>query len=76
MTKSILQPGVEIHTLHSNILGQKLLLFIKLPFEYHNERKYYPTLYCTDGNYYFPFYSTPSLIYEAPWYDANKIMII
>jgi uncharacterized protein len=76
MTKSILQPGVEIQTLYSEILRQNLLLFIKLPFGYQNENENYPTLYCLDGNYYFPFYSTPSLIYEAPWRNKNKTMIV
>lgn len=76
MTKPILQPGVEMKTLDSKILNQKLLFYIKLPFEYQNENDYYPTLYCLDGNYYFPFYSATSLIYEAPWYDAEKIMVV
>jgi uncharacterized protein len=76
MTKSVLQPGVEIQTLYSEILRQHLLLFIKLPFEYENEHKCYPTLYCLDGNYYFPFYSTPSMVYEAPWRNVKKIMIV
>lgn len=76
MSQAILQPGVEMKTLNSKILNQELLLYIKLPFEYINENESYPTLYCLDGNYYFPFYSTPSLIYEAPWYDVKKIMIV
>ncbi len=38
MTKSILQPGVEIQTLYSEKFKSELLLFIKLPFEYNNEK--------------------------------------
>jgi predicted alpha/beta superfamily hydrolase len=76
MVKFILQPGVEMHTLHSENLSQDLLLFVKLPFAYQNENKNYPILYCLDGNYYFPFYSAPSFVFEAPWNDAKKIIIV
>ncbi len=76
MTKSILQPGVEIQTLYSENLNQELLLFIKLPFEYNNENESYPILYSLDGNYSFPFFSTSSLYYEMPMLDIKNNTII
>ncbi len=76
METSILQPGIEIQPLHSNILNQDLVLFIKLPSYYETSNATYPVLYTTDANRSFTLYSTMSLIYETDRTDTNDIVIV
>jgi predicted alpha/beta superfamily hydrolase len=76
MTRTILQPGVEVRELHSTILNQNLRLYIKLPWSYERSETTYPVLFCLDGNRSFPLYSTMSLIYETPGDNAREIMIV
>ena len=76
MVKPILQPGIEVGELHSSILNQNLLLYIKLPWSYERSDATYPVLFCLDGNRSFPLYSTMSLIYETPGFNAQEIVIV
>lgn len=76
MTTPILQPGVEVSEMHSSILNQNLLLYIKLPWNYERSDTSYPVLFCLDGNRSFPLYSTMSLIYETPGFNAQEIVIV
>jgi predicted alpha/beta superfamily hydrolase len=76
MAKPILQPGVEVGELHSSILDQNLQLYIKLPWSYERSNATYPVLFCLDGNRSFPLYSTMSLIYETPGFNAQEIVIV
>lgn len=73
---TILQPGVEVGELHSSILNQNLQLYIKLPWSYERSDATYPVLFCLDGNRSFPLYSTMSLIYETPGFNAQEIVIV
>jgi predicted alpha/beta superfamily hydrolase len=76
MAKVILQPGVDVRELHSSILNQDLRLYIKLPWSYDRSDTTYPVLYCLDGNRSFSLYSTMSLIFETPGFNAQEIVIV
>jgi hypothetical protein len=76
MTAPILQVGVEVREMHSSILHQNLQLYIKLPWSYERSDATYPVLFCLDGNRSFPLYSTMSLIYETPGFNAQEIVIV
>jgi uncharacterized protein len=73
---STFQPGVEVRGLHSQLLGQDLLLYVKLPWYYDRDDASYPVLYALDANRSFPLYSTMSLIYETPGAQAREILIV
>lgn len=76
MTIPLNIPGIEVQSLHSNLLNRDLQLYIKLPWSYTHSDKVYPVLYCTDANRSFPIYSTMSLIYETPGPDTPEILIV
>jgi predicted alpha/beta superfamily hydrolase len=73
---SIIQPGVEVRELQSNLMDHDYLLFIKLPWNYDRDDTNYPILYSLDGNRSFPFYSTMSLIYETPGFNREDTIIV
>ena len=73
---SILQPGIEVRTLHSEILKQDFELSIKLPWTYGRSDRVYPVLFALDGNRSFHLYSTMSLIYETPETSGEEIIIV
>lgn len=72
---SILQPGIEVRSLHSEILKQDLELYIKLPWTYGRSDKVYPVLFALDGNRSFQLYATMSLIFEMPGTGGDEIII-
>ncbi len=76
MVTSILQPGVEVQFLHSDIINQDIQLYIKLPWYYDRSDATYPVLYSLDANRSFQLYSTMSLIYETPPTNAKEIIIV
>lgn len=73
---TIIQPGVELHSLHSDILDQEYQLHIKLPWSYDSSDTKFPVLFCLDANRAFPLYSTMSLIYETPGTKADEIIVV
>jgi len=76
MVASIFQPGIEVQSLHSEILQQDFELYIKLPWSYVTGDAVYPVLFTLDANRAFPLYSTMSLIYETPRTGAAEIIIV
>jgi hypothetical protein len=73
---TIIQPGVETQSLHSDILNQEYQLHIKLPWSYDSSDTVFPVLFCLDANRAFPLYSTMSLIYETPGTKAEEIIVV
>jgi uncharacterized protein len=67
--------GIELRDLYSYILNQDLQLYIKLPWTYDRGDRTYPVLYILDANRSFPLYSTTSLIFETPGFNAKEILI-
>jgi predicted alpha/beta superfamily hydrolase len=76
MAVSMIQPGIELQYLHSEILHQDFELLIKLPWSYDNVNRSFPVLFALDANRSFPLYSTMSLIYETPGTGAEEIIIV
>ncbi len=76
MAASILQPGIEVQSLHSEILHQDFELYVKLPWSYVRGDAVYPVLFTLDANRSFPLYSTMSLIYETPGNGGAEIVIV
>jgi predicted alpha/beta superfamily hydrolase len=76
MMASILQPGIETLSMHSEILQQELELYIKLPWSYGRGNRVYPVLFALDANRAFHLYSTMSLIYETPETSGDEIIIV
>jgi len=76
MAASILQPGIEVQSLHSEILHQDFELYVKLPWSYVREDAVCPVLFTLDANRSFPLYSTMSLIYETPGNGGAEIVIV
>ncbi len=75
-TPAIVQPGVEVRELHSSILDQDLLLYIKLPWKYEQGEGVYPALYSLDANRSFSIYASMSLTYETPVFHPKEEIII
>jgi predicted alpha/beta superfamily hydrolase len=60
-------PNTEMISFYSDILGQEMVLFVKLPSGYYNEpQKIFPSWYFTDGNRSFPLIANISSIFEIP----------
>jgi predicted alpha/beta superfamily hydrolase len=76
MMASILQPGIETLSMHSEILQQELELYIKLPWSYGRGNRVYPVLFALDANRAFHLYATMSLIYETPETSGDEIIIV
>jgi hypothetical protein len=76
MNTSFSIPGIEVQSLHSDVLQRDLQLFIKLPWTYEHSEQVYPVLYCTDANRSFQLYSTTSLIFETPGPPTSEILIV
>jgi uncharacterized protein len=76
MTSPLYIPGIDVQSLHSDVLNRDLQLYLKLPWTYQQSDVTYPVLYCTDANRSFPFYSTSSLIYETPGLETPEILIV
>jgi predicted alpha/beta superfamily hydrolase len=73
---SSLQPGIEVRPLHSDIVNQDFLLYIKLPWRYHQTDTAYPVLIVPDADRSFFLYSTISLIYETPPTEYEEVVIV
>jgi len=74
--ESIIQPGVEVRELRSNLMDHDYLLYVKLPWNYDRDDTTYPVLFSLDGNRAFPFYSTMSLIYETPGFNREETIMV
>jgi len=80
-TKEINQPvpilNTEMRSFYSNILGQDIDLFIKLPPGYYSEiQKIYSSWYFTDGNRSFPLIANIASIFELPVPSEPELIII
>lgn len=70
-------PNTEMRSFYSKILGQDILLFIKLPSGYYNNpKKLYPSWYFTDGNRSFPIIANIASIFEIPIPSEPELIII
>jgi hypothetical protein len=70
-------PNTEMRSFYSKILGQDMVLFIKLPSRYYNDsQKSYPSWYFTDGNRSFPLIANIASIFEIPVPSEPELIII
>jgi predicted alpha/beta superfamily hydrolase len=70
-------PNTEMRSFYSKILGQDMILFIKLPSRYYNDsQKSYPSWYFTDGNRSFPLIANIASIFEIPMPSEPELIII
>lgn len=70
-------PNTEMKSFYSKILGQDMILFVKLPSRYYNDsQKLYPSWYFTDGNYSFPLIANIASIFEIPVPSEPELIII
>lgn len=70
-------PGTEMRSFYSRILGQDMILFIKLPSGYiNNPQKLYPAWYFTDGNRSFPMIANIASTFEIPVPSEPELIII
>jgi predicted alpha/beta superfamily hydrolase len=54
MATSIPQPGIEVQSLHSEVINQDLQLHVKLPWNYAQSNAGHPVLFSLDANRDFP----------------------
>jgi uncharacterized protein len=77
LSQPVTIPNSELRSLQSELLGQELNLFIKLPATYFNdEKRIYPVLYFTDGNRNFGMISNILAILETPGSGFNDAVAI
>jgi predicted alpha/beta superfamily hydrolase len=70
-------PNTEMRSFYSKILGQDMILFVKLPSRYYNDsQKSYPSWYFTDGNRSFPLIANIASIFEIPVPSEPELIII
>jgi predicted alpha/beta superfamily hydrolase len=70
-------PNTEMRSFYSKILGQDMILFVKLPSRYYNDsQKSYPSWYFTDGNHSFPLIANIASIFEIPVPSEPELIII
>jgi predicted alpha/beta superfamily hydrolase len=70
-------PDTEMRTFYSKILGQNMLLFIKLPSKYYiDSLKSYPSWYFTDGNRSFPLIANISSFLDIPVPSGPELVIV
>jgi len=75
--KPVSVPNTEARAFYSKILGQDMLLFIKLPPGYYTEpQRMYPSWYFTDGNRSFPLIANIASIFEIPVPAQPELIII
>ena len=76
-SQPVIVPSTEMRSFYSKILGQDILLFIKLPSGYNNNpQKLYPSWYFTDGNRSFPLIANIASIFEIPVPSEPELIII
>lgn len=77
INQPVLIPNTEMRSFYSKILGQDMILFIKLPSGYYNNsQKLYPSWYFTDGNRSFPLIANIASIFEIPIPSEPELIII
>lgn len=77
INQPVLIPNTETRSFYSKILGQDMILFIKLPLGYYNNsQRLYPSWYFTDGNRSFPMIANISSIFEIPAPSEPELIII
>jgi uncharacterized protein len=77
INQPVLIPNTEMWSFYSQILGQDMILFIKLPSGYYNNsKKLYPSWYFTDGNRSFPLIANIASIFEIPIPSEPELIII
>lgn len=70
-------PNTEMRSFYSKILGQDMILFVKLPSRYYNDsQKSYPSWYFTDGNRSFPLIANIASIFEIPVPSEPELIIV
>jgi hypothetical protein len=66
-----------MRSFYSKILGQDIVLYIKLPSGYYrNPQKVYTSWYFTDGNYSFPLIANIAGIFEVPVPSVPELIIV
>jgi predicted alpha/beta superfamily hydrolase len=77
ISQPVLIPNTEMRSFYSEILGQDMILFIKLPSGYNNNsQRLYPSWYFTDGNRSFPLIANIASIFEIPVPSEPELIII
>lgn len=67
----------ETRTFYSNILGQEMMLFIKIPATYYiNTQKVYPCYYGTDANRSFAMIADMANSFEVPVIVEPEIFVV
>jgi uncharacterized protein len=70
-------PLTETRTFYSNILGQEMVLFIKIPVTYKtNTQKIYPCYYVTDANRSFAMIADMANSFEVPVIVEPEIFVV
>jgi uncharacterized protein len=70
-------PLTETRTFYSNILGQEMVLFIKIPANYKtNTQKVYPCYYGTDANRSFAMIADMANSFEVPVIVEPEIFVV
>jgi hypothetical protein len=70
-------PLTETRSFYSKILGQEMVLYIKIPATYKtNTQKIYPCWYCTDGNRSFAMIADMANSFEVPIIVEPEIFVV
>ncbi len=70
-------PGTETRTFYSQVLGQDMMLFIKLPVTYYKDTaKVYPCWYVTDANLAFPMVANIAGFFEVPVVVEPELIVV
>jgi uncharacterized protein len=69
--------GTETRAFYSQVLGQDMILYIKLPATYYKDTaKVYPCWYVTDANRAFPMVANIADLFEIPVVVEPEVLIV
>lgn len=69
--------GTETRTFYSGVLGQDMILYIKLPATYYKDTtKVYPCWYVTDANLAFPMVANIAGLFEVPVVVEPELIVV
>lgn len=75
--QSVPVPNTEQRSFYSKVLGQDIILMIKLPSRYYSSpQKQYHVWYFTDGNRSFPLVANIASIFEMPLPQNPELVIV
>ncbi len=70
-------PNTEVRTIKSKLLGQELVLNIKLPASYRTEnQRVYPVMYATDANRSYPAIANIAFVLEMPSGEFEEFILV